>query len=492
MTSRRRFLRALAAFSAAGAAPLSAVARPKRDLGPDWPKELLATLDDEIAEPLGEYWSTCLETVAAKINALSRETADGFWFLTDLHIPSNHMQSGKVVAALAKRTSIDKMLCGGDFPEAFTVRRSCRFDSDKAGLDFSSRLYRELWTKVIESSGTKVYTAKGNHDFTIRHDEGVNSGFTYSGVETRNTLMGSKACADVMTNVDDPESCYYYFDNQKARIRYVVADTTDSIDLKKPFWAVVYGMHDTQLLWLAEHALSTTPAGWNIVVMHHIPITGVVGNHEDEKKFAPFRMLLEAYQNRGRWTCAGRILDFSSAKARIILDITGHHHTERQTFQKGILHVTEPCDASYWDGNASSGKWCKIPPKRTAGTIWEQTFDAVQINTKRGVVHFTRIGGGEDRVIHVKPLRVAAGEKLKLMTSRLKGPIKWGCYDADRIDQVKDPKCKWTRIIGVKFHADYATMASDGTLSGIRPGEAMAVAMDANLNKEIWPVTVLG
>ena len=78
------------------------------------------------------------------------------------------------------------------------------------------------------------------------------------------------------------------------------------------------------------------------------------------------------------------------------------------------------------------------------------------------------------------------------MTSRLKGPIKWGCYDADRIDQVKDPKCKWTRIIGVKFHADYATMASDGTLSGIRPGEAMAVAMDANLNKEIWPVTVLG
>ena len=42
----------------------------------------------------------------------------------------------------------------------------------------------------------------------------------------------------------------------------------------------------------------------------------------------------------------------------------------------------------------------------------------------------------------------------------------------------------------VDFFTDYATMSPDGMLTGVRPGEVMAVAMDANLNKEIWPVTV--
>ena len=49
--------------------------------------------------------------------------------------------------------------------------------------------------------------------------------------------------------------------------------------------------------------------------------------------------------------------------------------------------------------------------------------------------------------------------------------------------------CKGTASL-VGFFTDYATMSPDGMLTGVRPGEVMAVAMDANLNKEIWPVTV--
>ena len=220
--------------------------------------------------------------------------------------------------ALAARSPLGKVLCGGDLPEAFAAR----FETDKAGVDFAVDFYRTLWVEPVEAAGMKMYTAKGNHDFTIKHDAKTDAGFTYSGIEARKIVMGSKGCAEAVTNAADPEACYYYFDNPSAKMRYIVVDTTDSITDKRPFWAVVSGMHDAQLLWLAEHAFATIPAGWNVVVAHHIPVWGVVGNAGETKLYAPFRQLMEAYQNRGSWTCAGRTFDFSAAQGRIFLDIS--------------------------------------------------------------------------------------------------------------------------------------------------------------------------
>ena len=35
--------------------------------------------------------------------------------------------------------------------------------------------------------------------------------------------------ANTVTNPDDPEACYYYVDFPEKKIRYIVADTTDSL-----------------------------------------------------------------------------------------------------------------------------------------------------------------------------------------------------------------------------------------------------------------------
>ena len=70
----------------------------------------------------------------------------------------------------------------------------------------------------------------------------------------------------------------------------------------------------------------------------------------------------------------------------------------------------------------------------------------------------------------------------------MSGQVTWGCYDADRIKWLPNPKSEYCKLVG--FFNNYATMSPDGMLTGVRPGEVMAVAMDANLNKEIWPVTV--
>ena len=104
-------------------------------------------------------------------------------------------------------------------------------------------------------------------------------------------------------------------------------------------------------------------------------------------------------------------------------------------------------------------------------------------------MYFTRVGGGQDRIIHAKPLKVAAGGTLKLEARMLSGPITWGCYDADRITYSPNPKSRYVPL--VSYHDDVATIAPDGTLTAKKPGEAMVLAMDAKLDKEIFPVVVV-
>ena len=450
-------------------------------------RAVLAAADDA-AKPLPPYYDAYLDGVAAKVNALAEKTADGFWFITDLHITANKRQSGKALAALtAKVPKLRKTFCGGDLPEAF----SASFESSKAGIDYAIDYYRLFWVEPIEFSGQLVYTAKGNHDFTIRYDHKTDDGFTYSGAEARKIVMGSKGCQgrNVVTNPDDPEACYYYFDNPEAKIRYVVADTTDTVNPKAKYWAVVYGMHETQLKWLADRAIATIPADYGAVVVHHIPITGCVGSDGDRRMFRIFRELLEAYQNRRKYVLFGKEYDFTAAEGRILLDLTGHEHAERQTFQQGILHVTEPCDAAYGDYILGSKPWCGDLPHKAGGTVYEQTFDAVQLDLANDRVHFTRVGGGQDRVIHLKPLMAKVGEPLAFRAPLLEGPVTWGCYDADRIVYRPNPKNRYNPF--VEYSCEIAKIAPDGTLTAAKPGEIMVLAMDAKLNKEIFPVTVV-
>ena len=453
---------------------------------------LLGAFESPSRIKLTGCYMSYLPKIAGKINARAKTCADGFWFLTDLHLPFNSGCSGKIIAALAGKVPLDKAFCGGDLIWAFNWKEvNCREAVDECVRD-----YREKWVKPITEAGLRMLTAKGNHDFTIsvrdeERTEKTGRGWTYSDEEARRILMETMNPRDVATNASDPTACYFYVDNAAAKIRYIVADTTDSVrQAGDTPWAVDYGMHEPQLKWLAETALGGMESGWNAVLVHHVPMTTLVGAEESDikKHYADFCNLCTTYQNRGVVELFGRKYDFSGARGRILMSITGHYHAERQTVRKGILHVTEPCDMRDADYLYGGGKWCGELPEKEEGSIYEQTFDAVQLDTVRGIVHFTRVGGGQDRAIHTKPLKVKSGGRLALKSSCLEGPVAWGCYDADHIQWLSNPKSKYCKL--VDFFTDYATMSPDGVLTGVRPGEVMAVAMDANLNKEIWPVTV--
>ena len=430
-------------------------------------------------EGLPAYYGEHLAKVAAGLRTLSATCDDAFFFITDIHVPANQCVSGRILAKLIAETGVKKVLCGGDMPEAF---------GGKESVDRTIAAYREQWVAAVERVGGAFYPAKGNHDFTIRDNPTAQSGFTYDGKSTRDILMDTIAVkANAVMNPDDPEACYYYVDFPKAGMRYIVADTTDSIRNDRTFWSVQYSMGERQLNWLAEKALATIPSGWAALVMQHIPMTGVVsGESGNRNLFAPWRNLLEAYQNRGKASVGGKEYDFSKVGGVLLCNLTGHEHAERQTFQRGLWHITQPCDAAYSDYIVGSVPWCENLPKKEKGTVFEQTFDAVHIDIRNRALHFTRIGGGGNRTIHLAERCVKAGAPVKFTASEGLGAVKWGCYDADRAKPVRNPKNKYQHFY--RYFNDVAEISADGTFTAKKAGDAIVLGTAPNGDKELFAV----
>lgn len=441
------------------------------------------------ASALPDYYLGLMDHVVSRVSGLAAGCEGGFWFITDLHIKHNNMQSGYLLAELARRTPLRTILCGGDLVEAYGKG----YPSDRDAIRFAIDGYRSHWVAQIREAGGRLYTAKGNHDFTVRHSNTSSAdgrrGFTLDGVEARKMIVDEFTESGIVTDDGNAEACYYYFDDAQARIRYVVADTTDSQRAGDVAWGLVCGMHERQVGWIAERALGSVPDGFDVVVMHHIPITSLVGEEKEVRTYALFRRLLETYQNRASIMIGGRSFDFRRAKGRILLDVSGHHHGEMVTYQRGILHVTLPCDAAYRDYVDRSKPWCGTLPKKIRGSAAEQTFDAIQFDRERNLVHLTRVGGGQDRTISLAQKVIKSGEHVQMSASRLKGPIRWGCYDADRLTVSRASSGSHGKTVA--YHQTYAEISDAGVLTALAPGEVVVVAMDENYNREMFPAVIV-
>ena len=433
---------------------------------------------------LPEYYAGYLPQVAARINALKQRTDDGFFFLTDLHIPANRKRSGQLIADLIGRTRLRNVYCGGDFPQAYGA-------DPRANVDATMADYLTYWANPIVSAGGILYTAKGNHDFTIRESSSSSAGWTYSSAVAHDFLMASSPRPFFITNAADPEACYGWRDAPHARIRYIVADTCDSVhDSSSRPWGVGYGMRRTQLEWIADQALGTVPAGWGVVFIYHIPTAPVVGYESKTASynFQLFHRMMEAYQHRGTVNLFGTTRDYSSATGRILFCLEGHHHHDRFSHLNGILHVCEACDAAYADYILHT-PFSGTLPSKDPGTIYEQTFDVLQIDPVNGLLYTTRIGGGQDRVFHTNVVRVPAGNTFRFSAPNLSGALSWACYDGDQ--SVHDTTARTPEGFVTLFNEHALSVDADGTLHAGTPGSATVLAMDADYRKEVYCVQVV-
>ena len=165
-----------------------------------------------------------LSRVAARIRDLSATCPVGFFFLTDLHVPSNHGESASLLVRLIGETGIRAVVCGGDIPEAF---------GDRASLDAAVARYRDLWIAAVERAGGDFLPVHGNHDLAIRLAADSSDGFTYPAEVTRDILLDTAAVCSRATV--DPGSCAFFVDYPEVRFRLIVGDTSDSVTPERPY-----------------------------------------------------------------------------------------------------------------------------------------------------------------------------------------------------------------------------------------------------------------
>lgn len=440
-----------------------------------------------LPEEIPVYYNAYLAEIVARVNRHRMEDGCGvgFWFLTDLHISANHRKSGLLLTHLVSETGLRRVICGGDLPTAFGTAQD---------LDAMVRLHwPHLWRDPLQQAGASVCLAKGNHDCHITRPDKRQEhlGAQYSAEEVAALVRECNGNAAATTDAGNPAAAYCFFDVAEEKVRYVIADTSDAPCERTEKVGVVGGhvqMSERQLKWLAGTALGTVPAGYAVVVVHHVPVARVVATTTPPPSLRVFKSLLEVYQNRQAIEIGGTRFDFAKRRGGdIALDLTGHHHSDRQAFENGILHLSESCDALYRDYLRRTPFSGALPEKK-GKTVYEQTFDCIQLNLAKGLVYVTRVGGGQDRVYHLRPTEVKSGDTVALAASAV-AAADWKAFDCDACKinaRAQTPEAYWT------FLNVHGKVGTDGRFAAGTPGPSLAVALDAQLRKEFFPIVVTG
>lgn len=309
-----------------------------------------------------EYYVSYLKEKAKEIKQLQKNEMDGFYFITDMHFPTNYGNSPALIEALAKMTEKRLIVFGGDvityineIDEAMAMQISA--------LEQMRGISPILW-------------ARGNHDivnYTGKKEWITVDRKAFPAWES-SKLLGHFRPASAVTNDADPYTAYFYYDNPGKNVRYIVFDTTDSVrdDQKQD------GLSDTQLKWIVEQAILGAPQGYGIVFVSHVPLLG-----EDER--AQAKNALEAFSAHSTFSLDGKTYDFASRPdLNMICMICGHKHRDYSfNFAGGQpqINVVADCNYDYLF--------------KLKGTVEEQSFDYVSI-AKDGTVRTVRIGKGAE------------------------------------------------------------------------------------------------
>jgi len=288
-------------------------------------------LDNKVTA-INNYMDTCYAT------------GDCFVFITDAHWEYNAKHSPALIRYLHDRTGIAKLFDGGDVANGGNV----------AFMEY---------TQTQQASMLKeAYFTMGNHEAF----GGVSSSYI--------TNRFDRYHDDYKGN---PEQHYYYVDNERAKIRYIVLACYETGDGDNAFNGIggSSAASQAQRDWLEDVALNVAN-GWGVVIiMHSLYYVSNV---------SPYSLVTES-----RYASTIQIMDnFVANGGTIMCILQGHTHIDRMTRTPGGIPVfITMCDKYYANETPAD-----IIVPRTLGTIREQAFDVVCINRVAKEVKLIRVG----------------------------------------------------------------------------------------------------
>jgi len=160
-----------------------------------------------VAEPLPSYYEDQLAEKLPIISQNRKGQRDGFVYWTDSHVKSNSKHAPELINGMLEGDRSPKVFFGGD----------CMPATGKS-IEESLNIQRELVGRI--NGKTAFFCLRGNHDFYYRDADNRKEGQTLSQENTA-TILADMTRGKAVKNKDDAGVCYFYYDNPKAKIRYV-------------------------------------------------------------------------------------------------------------------------------------------------------------------------------------------------------------------------------------------------------------------------------
>lgn len=330
-----------------------------------------------------DYWKTELASKEAVIMGLqdAGTASFSFAFITDEHWAENAKKSPALLNDIIKKCYVPLIVNGGDIvagPSGAT----------KAEIKEEAQKFCTLFDELT----AKRLTCIGNHD-----DNSISNLFAQTLNENEQYNYYERYTEDYENEIVYGDiGNYYYFDDKKSKVRYIITDTNDVPYTDDGQGGLVYTpmtkgyYRQDQLTWFASKALVVPDDTWSVIVFSHYPVNqGVIVNDD------LFMNVLKAFALKTSYTgtsssedptfSASVSVDYTSAGGIVIGWFAGHQHED-----KDINMGSYPfhCIVTLNDGTGTG---------KTPGTTTEQAFDVVTVNQSTKNVNMTRIGLGSNR-----------------------------------------------------------------------------------------------
>lgn len=324
----------------------------------------VTALENEAEETLPAYYDEYLPSKIATLLSLDAEVGshgDSFVFMTDYHDASNTGYSPEIIKHIIENTATKMIVFGGDIINQYATKA----EAYPHFADFHKRfLFSDAYYPII---GNHEYNDPGNQD----------TGYTGKRMTNSEAYGMNLRQKEVDSRYEWDGGYVYHVDNRAQKIRYYLvgcnATATIEAESRNAFFT----------------SLESVPANYTVIVIAHQLATYNNGNPTYGTAGQLIADGCDAFNARTTFSANGLSHDYSTATGKVILLMQGHTHIDFDLATTGGIHsVSTTCD-SYAQQVGSL--------VRTAGTVTEQAFEVVHVNTEAKTIKLTRIGAGSDR-----------------------------------------------------------------------------------------------
>ena len=411
---------------------------------------LISPISWGVNDVVGDIPSYFFYQLKEKTDIIKKKNRQGasFVFITDTHVKSNEMHSPQLIKYVLDNTDIHTVIWGGDAIMQYGGTVEVQWNVQ---LRFDS----------ILNKSCNLYKVRGNHDFSILSKDG-SIDMLFSNKESAKLLFANPP-SGIHRNINDPGGCYYYFDDNNNKLRFIIFDTTDSVPSKNRSWGNIPYVHDSQLQWIVDSAVSTTRRGYDMVFVSHIPLP-----KDTTKKTELWKLkrLVDGINSYSSGMIGNVKYDFTKLKeTKVLMCVAGHIHRDSEKYVDGVLYLT----------TANDGKWNvkkkgNDVPARKVGTVSEQCFDCFCISKDKKIVHTYRVGYGNDRHFHLEPLILSVNKEIKIKS------MFDGSVSVKELNTSAKSKKKGKTSNGI------LSIDEEGGIKGIRKGNTTLVEIQPRKN----------